>query len=291
MEYVNIVVDYLGKVLLASAYQMLAIFGFLFFFGIILYFVSRSTRKAFVNSNNPKLDIYLTGWLGTPVHEAGHAFFCLVFGHKITGISLFAPNSQDGSLGYVNHSYNRGNFYQKAGNLFIGAGPIIFGSLLLCLLMFLLLPNFNEIRETISNEHLSNKGFFEMMADLGSTISFGLALTGEVFALNNFGSISFWVFFLLAFCISSHMQLSPPDITSMLTGLLPIAILFLIFNAVTILLGFDLTGFILHFSRYTGILSGVFMIALVISVINFLLTYIILSLFYCPKYRRMLSIF
>ncbi|MCX6282297.1 MAG: M50 family metallopeptidase [Bacteroidetes bacterium] len=290
MEYVNIVLSYLGKVLMASFYQILAIFGFLFFFGIILYFFSRSTRMAFVNSNNQKLDVYMTGWLGTPIHELGHAFFCLLFGHKITEIKLFSPNSLDGSLGYVNHSYNPNNYYQRAGNFFIGAGPIFFGSFLLYVLMYFLLPNFNEIKNTISHENLSNSGFFEMLGNLSAALSFGLTLTAKVFTMSNFGSITFWVFFLLAFCISSHMQLSPPDIKNMLIGLVPIGILFLIVNAVTILFGYNFTSNILQLSHYTGILLGVFMIALVISVINFLLTYFILSLFYYPRYKRILSI-
>lgn len=60
--------------------------------------------------------------LGVMVHELGHAFFCIVFGHKINDMRLFKPGS-DGTLGYVNHSYNPQSRYQVIGNFFIGTGP------------------------------------------------------------------------------------------------------------------------------------------------------------------------
>ena len=39
------------------------------------------------------------GWLGTIIHESGHALFCIIFGHRITEIKWFDFNSGDGNLG------------------------------------------------------------------------------------------------------------------------------------------------------------------------------------------------
>src|SRR3989339_2137762 len=60
----------------------LTLFGTLIISGIILYFFARSTRRIFIKTAGLKFDIFFTGWLGVPVHELGHAFFCLIFFYK-----------------------------------------------------------------------------------------------------------------------------------------------------------------------------------------------------------------
>jgi len=126
MDDVHPSFNFFVQVVTTTLYQFLSLFGFVLIFGLLLYFISRSTRKAFSNSGHSKLDIYFTGWIGTPVHELGHAIFCILFGHRITEIKLYSPNSEDGTLGYVNHSFNSKSFYQRIGCFFIGTGPILF---------------------------------------------------------------------------------------------------------------------------------------------------------------------
>ena len=283
--------DFIGQVGAATVYQFLAIFGFILLFGLLLYFISRSTRNAFMNSDHGKLDIYLTGWVGTPVHEIGHAIFCLIFGHRIIGISLYNPNSVDGTLGYVNHSYNPESLYQRIGFFFIGAGPILFGSFVLYILMYFCLPNYREVSEMISNTNLTGTDVFDLIKSIKDILSFGLNLTASIFVIGNLGNLSFWVFIYLSFCISSHMQLSPPDLKSMWTGLFTILFIFLLVNFTTLLLGFNVTTYILNLSRFLGTMIGIFILALFISLINFSITYIILSIIHYKKYRRLLSIF
>ena len=78
------------------------------------------------------------GCVGTPLHESGHALMCLLFGHKIRKIVFFQPNSDDGCLGYVEHSYNNRNPYQVIGCFFIAIGPVLLGTAVLTGLLFLL---------------------------------------------------------------------------------------------------------------------------------------------------------
>ena len=101
MEWIHKILDFLHLLAITTLYQLLSLLGLLFVVGLILYFLARFTRNAFAAASARKLDVFVTGWIGTPVHELSHALFCLVFGHRITDIKLFRPNSSDGSLGYV----------------------------------------------------------------------------------------------------------------------------------------------------------------------------------------------
>jgi hypothetical protein len=90
----------LKELLTTTLLQIWIVFGIFFILGLLLYFFSRSTRKVFVTSGYPKIDIYY-GWIGTPVHELGHALFCVLFGHTIQDMKLFKPDKADGTLGYI----------------------------------------------------------------------------------------------------------------------------------------------------------------------------------------------
>ena len=290
MDEANSTYHFILKVVTTSLYQFVSVFGFILIFGLLLYFLSRSTRKAFSNSGHDKLDVFFTGWIGTPVHEIGHAVFCILFGHRITDIKLYSPNSQDGTLGYVNHSFNSKSFYQRIGNFFIGTGSILFGSFVLYLLIWFCLPNYRLISEIISKTELTGSGVFDLMKNTGKMLSTGLNLLMNVFSPENFGKLSFWLFIYLAFCISSHMQLSPADLKSMFSGIFTILLLFLLVNFTTMLLGFNITEYILKFSRLTGSMINIFILATGISFINFLATYLILASFHYKTQRRLLSI-
>jgi hypothetical protein len=259
-------------------------------FGLLLYFLSRFTRKAFSNSGHSKLDIYFTGWIGTPVHEIGHAVFCILFGHRITDIKLYSPNSEDGTLGYVKHSFNSKSFYQRIGGFFIGTGPILFGSFVLFLLIWFCLPNSRQISDIISKTDLSGSGIFDWVKNSGRMLTIGMSLLVHIFSPENFKEPLFWLFIYLSFCISSHMQLSPPDLKSMFSGILTILLIFLLVNGISMLLGLNITAYILKFNRLNGSIIGIFILATLISFTNFVITYLLLAAFHYKKHQRLLSI-
>lgn len=67
------------------------------------------------------------GCLGIIIHEGAHLLMALVFGHQIDEVKFFAPPKEAAAtarLGYVAHSYNPHNLYQRLGNFFIGQAPI-----------------------------------------------------------------------------------------------------------------------------------------------------------------------
>ncbi len=290
-EIQNISWSFVGRVIGATFYQFFVLFGFLLLFGLLLYLFSRLTRNVFRNSGYQRLDIYFTGWIGTPVHELGHAIFCLLFCHRITEMKLFGPNSEDGTLGYIRHSYNKKSIYQRIGLFFIGAGPIIFGSLVLYALLYLCLPVRPEISGIISPADFAETGIGHWMKLLRTLFTGGIHILSDIFSSANFNSVLFWIFIYVSFCISSHIQLSPPDLKSMFSGLLTILVILLVFNFSTMIFGVNFSGYFVKASATMGKFSGLFLLAVALSGANFLISYFLLAVIFYAKRRKLLPVF
>ncbi|MBQ8291583.1 MAG: hypothetical protein IJX88_03635 [Clostridia bacterium] len=208
--------------------QVLATVGCIYVFGLIVGFLGKIFYSG-AGGAGYKLCV-ATGLIGTPIHELGHAFFCVVFGHKIVEMKLFQPNDEEGTLGYVNHSYNPRNIYHQIGNFFIGVGPILFGSAALLGLMYLLLP---ETFYTVSASVFNWNGTFDSI-----WVAFS-ELFKNIFAVENFSSWKFWVFLVLSCFIAIHMTLSPPDVKNSLVGTLYILLLLLVANAILYFVAYE----------------------------------------------------
>ncbi|MDR3228748.1 MAG: hypothetical protein LBT53_04980 [Puniceicoccales bacterium] len=165
-----------------------------------------------------------TGLIGTPVHEIGHAFFCVLFRHRITEMRLYRPNKSDGTLGYVTHEWDGRSIYQRVGNFFIGTGPIIFGSGTLAVLMWALIPKTFDMFA----RHL--RTFIDAMLTARVEKLPGLIFNvfADFFALANLTDPRWLLYTVLACCIALHLNLSKPDIH----GAKPGAVLFAIVVAV-----------------------------------------------------------
>ena len=267
-----------------------SLFGTLIIAGIILYFFARLTRNIFVKTIGQKFDIFFTGWLGVPVHELGHAFFCLVFFHKITEIKLFAPNTKDGTLGYVIHSYNKKNPLQIAGNFFIGIGPILFGSLVLFSLLWFFLPDksaFQAISSHPTFDFLSGNFMNQVSQILQTCKAVFLSVVGN----DNFRKPMFWLFLYLSLCIVSHMQLSLSDIKSSLFGILIILLILFIVIIIVSFFNGNISPFIAFVNNKTGALTGILIFAVFMAVFNFLFSYILMCIYFLIRYKKILNPF
>jgi hypothetical protein len=295
MSDINSLLEFIKLVVITTISQLAWLLGLLFVFGLILYVFARFTRITYVKSVGQKMDIIITGWIGTPVHELGHAIFCVLFRHKILDIKLYSPNSEDGTLGYVNHSYNTGSTYQKIGNFFIGIGPVIFGALFLYAAFYYLVPSMRDLFVGIEAQSQtmvkSVRGDFTGL--LPALWSATTATLDGLFSVQNFSDFRFWIFLYLAVCVSSHMQLSPPDIKGATSGLLTIVVFVLILNI--IILGLEAMGvsnflgdwwnyikidsYATGINKWLGTLGALFVFATVISGLNFIVSYVILSIY------------
>ena len=115
--------NYLLDAGIATFTQLFVLLGPLLVLALLMNFISRKNENLSYKVLGQKGYLYIFGWLGTSVHELGHAIFAIIFAHKISKIKLFTPNSGK-SLGQVKHSYTKGNPYQTIGNFFIGIGQI-----------------------------------------------------------------------------------------------------------------------------------------------------------------------
>ena len=214
-------IEIIKAIFLNSLITMALLFGSVIAAGLLLGALNRVAGR-YMQLSVGWWGILVTAWIGTPIHELGHAFMCLVFGHKITEMKLF-QNSEDGKLGYVRHSYNTSNIYQKIGNFFIGIAPILSGTGVILLLMLLLVR--------------------PIMGDL-----WNLASVGEPWKLASWPNFwtylhepRFWIFIALSVCVAAHMALSFSDLKGAFSGIITIFIIILAVNIILMVFRFDIT--------------------------------------------------
>jgi len=251
------------QILTSFALQIVFTVGMIFLFGFLIALCNKQFYANFGTFG--RLVCYITGAVGTPVHECAHALFCVIFGHKVTEIKLFQINSADGTLGYVNHTYNPKNIYHRIGNFFIGVAPIIVISAILYLMAYLLLPEFLV-------ELSAGVQAIDFVADLGSALLNTLSSVSIFFLYA--GTWQWWVFFVIGAFLALHMTLSKSDLKGALSGLLFVLLVVLI---VDILMGLVDIGLLQRFTKsvlsIAGCLLCILVLALIVSAIALLTSY------------------
>ncbi len=248
--------------------QILGVLGIFFLFGFILSKLQEWTQRNYARSIGWK-GILWTAWFGTPIHEWGHVFFAKIFHHKIHKIALFKPSKETGGLGYTEHSYNPRSFYQSAGNFFVGAAPMIWGSLILFIMLYFLLPNGKEVFTALSQ---TNGTIMGMIDSIKNTLFL-------LFALANLKTWTFWLFLYLSFCLASHVAPSRLDRKQMWQGFFMIMVVLVVINIIALAMKIDLTQYILKLNQYLGSLAVIFTYTILISFLHLILSTIILRPF------------
>ena len=223
--------EYIGTSVLAylidaavSTGIILCFFGGFLLLALLLQLVTMSLRRRWYDLLGEKSWIALAA-PGTIIHETGHAFFCLLFRHRILEMKLFAP-APDGTMGMVSHSWDPKSYYQKAGNFFIGTGPVFTGTLAIVLVTVLLLP---EVWD-----ELESPGVYTI-SDLGAgLISVTCALLRPLFSTATWIKWQSWVWLVLILLIGSHITLSKEDFKNTASGIFIIPVAVFVFNLAVI---------------------------------------------------------
>ena len=212
-----------------------------------------------------------TSMVGTPIHELGHALMCVLFGHRITAMSLWQPLSDDGNLGYVTHTYKKKNPYHILGNLFIAVGPIFSGLAVITVALRLGFPTaFTDYTAAAGQLAASGAGGLSLIREgfgMLPRILRELTDSGRAFPL--WGQI---LSLLVVLSVSQHISLSPADLKGGATALPLYGLLLLILTAVCGLMGPAAMASVTAALRlFSGYMTALFTVVLVASLIQLLL--------------------
>lgn len=172
-------------------------------FAVVIHWFERITQTRMAERFGWH-SVLWTGWLGTPIHELSHAFMCRLFRHRVDEIALFEPDRESGRLGYVKHSFQEGNWYQELGHFFIGIAPLIGGSSVLAIFLWMFYPDAAKVAIEAANSGAAHGA----VAQVVSAIE---ALCGNILTIAHLGTVRFWVFIYLVLCVGSHMAPSSSD--------------------------------------------------------------------------------
>lgn len=254
-------------IIIAYLLQMAFTVGIVFLFG---WLIALCNRKFYANFGKyGRAVCYATGFIGTPIHELSHALFSVIFGHKINEIKLFQI-SDDGVLGYVNHSYNPKNIYHRIGNFFIGIAPIVVISGILYLVAYLLMPSFTTQAEILT-EGISSISIESILSSIVNVVS-------EFFTFAT--SWQWWVFIVVGILLSLHMTLSGADIKGAKDGLIILLAILLVADIIIGLVSEETLTLVTRFIIGIGsMLFCILLISLIISAIAVAISYVFRLIF------------
>ncbi len=281
---------FVKDLLIATLGQMAALFLGFFIFGLLIHFISQLTFKSLANAFG-RWGTYLVAWLGTPVHELGHALFCLIFMHKIEEIRFFQPDKNTGTLGYVYHKWNPKNPWHVLGNFFIGIGPVILGCAALFALFYFLIPDSSRVWDSIIagvNSLGVNASAGEYLTVFKDSI---LSIINIIFTFDNLQTWQFWVFLYLSICIASNVRLSWADFKGSLSGLGCIVLPFLILNLILLLSGSTTDSVFPYTTSVVGVVYSLLILALFMVLLGFILIYLFSATYYRLRYKIILNPF
>jgi hypothetical protein len=250
-----------------SLFETFYVTGSLILVGMVLGLLE-NRANFYVQRTFGRKGILVTAWIGTPIHELGHLLMCYVFRHKITKLKLFSRKEKDGTLGYVNHSWNSKSLYQNIGNFFIGMGPIFSGTAALIIGMHLLLPDsFARVADYLTLDPAQPDQYI-----LTKIFTLTAGLFQSVFSVENLFSLNFWIYFALAIAVSSHIALSKEDLKGAGRGFITILFLILLINFVAFVFNADFSDFFAEILALNVYLVAFSMISIVFSLIRLVLS-------------------
>jgi hypothetical protein len=168
------------------------------------------------------------------------------------------------------------NIYQVVGNFFIGVGPILFGSAVLMLLMWLLIPaTFANVFSSLGQVGEMTYSVFSIDTYTKMGAMFMNTML-SIFSFSNFGNWAWWVFIVLGILIATHMTLSKADVDGSKLGFAILIGIFLLVDGIIYLISPNLliamTNAIVKFSFY---ILSLLMLGIIVLLLLLILTFVL----------------
>jgi len=259
---VDVALDALLAALLATGRQVALVLGPLAAAAAALHLVESQLTERLIRRLGWS-GVWITGWLGVPIHELSHAGACLVFGHKLKRVRLFSPDRATGRLGDVQHAFNPRSAWQQFGRFFIGVAPLVGGSLALWALSSAVAPEGVRFQPLAAG---SGPG-----PALAAAIDQGAALLRALTEPAVLGRWTTWAFLYLCLCIGAHMAPSGTDLKCGVTGLALAVAALLLLNLVVRALGGPLDALERFGMAAVAPLLVLLLLALILGVVFLLL--------------------
>ena len=234
--------------------------------GVLIQILTSKLRTYAGNVTGIKFFVYFT-FLGTVVHELGHAVFGKIFRRKILEMKLFSPKeSEDGGmvLGYVSFAPPT-TLYQRVGDFFIGIGPIWFGAFAIYILTVLLFPELLQELEGHADPE-TKMTFWENCKSMTIASFNGIPF---LFSEGYYKHWQTWLWLYLTLSVGLHLTLSAPDLKFAKSGLIVLVGIILVINFFTAWMDTPFLLWLGDFRGMYGILIFTLVLVFVCSIIMF----------------------
>lgn len=281
------IIAYIGQVLITTFKIFFGLFFPIIFGCVILNILSKEQNKRLYYIGGWRA-LLITAWIGTPIHELSHFLIAVLTNHKVVELKLFHPDPQTGSMGYIYHSYKVDNFYQAVvGNTFIAIAPFFGGAAVIYFLSTVIFPDFALFARyvpRISFLTLDNALEWKSYLLFGkSAYYFFNYLVDTIFTPEMLQDWKLYVFLFLMFGIANHLAPSAADFENFWQPLAFLLTSLVLLNLIIYPIVKNPELIITTASRYVFVFLPIIYLAIFISGIGLLITYLFTGLVWLFK--------
>jgi len=281
------VVQYLGQVVLITLKIFFGLFFPIIFCCIILNVLSREQNRRLYSIGGWKA-LLVTAWIGTPIHEFSHYLFAVLSFHKVQDLKLFQPDAETGSMGYVAHSYRIDNFYQAViGNTLIAVAPFFGGAAAIYLISSFVFPEFALFADHVPRVYyltIDNALQWKSYLLFGKTaFHFFNYLYDTFFSPAMLRDWKLYVFLFLMLGIANHLSPSASDFRNFWYPVTALLVTIALLNLFIYPLVKEPTTIILAASKYIFVFLPMLYLAIFISTIGLMITYLLSGLLWLVR--------